>query len=58
MSHNQQQISEGIAGTITSIFLSVPAWMLDVEFAVKMMCLFLSGIASVLTIIKLLRKKR
>ena len=58
MSTNQQQITEGITGTITSIFLSIPAWMLDVEFAVKMFCLLLSGVASVLTIIKLLRKKK
>lgn len=58
MSNQQQQITEGITGTITSIFLSIPAWMLDVEFAVKMICLLLSGIASILTIVKLLRKKK
>lgn len=58
MSTNQQQIAEGVTGTITSIFLSIPAWLLDVEFAVKMFCLLLSGVASVLTIIKLLRKKK
>lgn len=58
MSTNQQQIAEGVTGTITSIFLSIPAWLLDVEFAVKMFCLLLSGVASVLTIIKLLRKNK
>lgn len=57
MSNHQQQIAEGITGTISSILLSVPAWLLDVEFAVKMICLVLSGIASVITIIKMSKKK-
>jgi hypothetical protein len=57
MSSNQQQIAEGITGTISSILLSVPAWLLDVEFALKMFCLVLSGIASIYTIIKMSRKK-
>lgn len=58
MSNQQQQIAEGVTGTITSIFLSVPAWLLDVEFAMKMLCLILSGIASIFTIVKMLKKKR
>jgi hypothetical protein len=58
MSNQQQQIAEGVTGTITSIFLSIPAWLLDVEFAMKMLCLILSGIASVFTIVKMLKKKR
>jgi hypothetical protein len=58
MSNQQQQIAEGITGTITSIFLSIPAWLLDVEFAMKMLCLILSGIASVFTIVKMLKKKK
>ena len=57
MSNHQQQIAEGVTGTISSILLSIPAWMLDVEFAVKMVCLVLSGIASVVTIIKMSKKK-
>lgn len=57
MSNHQQQIAEGVTGTISSILLSVPAWLLDVEFAVKMICLVLSGIASVITIIKMSKKK-
>ena len=57
MSNHQQQIAEGITGTISSILLSIPAWLLDVEFAVKMVCLVLSGIASVITIIKMSKKK-
>ena len=58
MSNHQQQVADGIIGTATSIFLSVPAWLLDVEFAMKMLCLILSGIASVITIVKMLKKKR
>ena len=58
MSNHQQQIAEGVAGTISSILLSIPAWLLDVEFAVKMFCLLLSGVASVLTIIKMLKTKK
>jgi hypothetical protein len=58
MSNQQQQIAEGVTGTITSIFLSIPAWLLDVEFAMKMLCLVLSGIASIFTIVKMLKKKR
>jgi hypothetical protein len=58
MSNHQQQIAEGVTGTITSIFLSIPAWLLDVEFAMKMLCLVLSGIASIFTIVKMLKKKR
>jgi hypothetical protein len=57
MSNHQQQIAEGVTGTISSILLSVPAWMLDVEFALKIFCLVLSGIASVITIIKMSKKK-
>lgn len=58
MSNQQQQVAEGLTGTITSIFLSIPAWLLDVEFAMKMLCLILSGIASVFTIAKMVKKKR
>ena len=58
MSNHQQQIAEGVTGTITSIFLSIPAWLLDVEFAMKMLCLILSGIASVFTIVKMLKNKK
>jgi hypothetical protein len=57
MSNHQQQITEGVTGTISSILLSVPAWLLDVEFALKMFCLVLSGIASIYTIIKMAKKK-
>ena len=57
MSNHQQQIAEGVTGTISSILLSIPAWLLNVEFAVKMICLVLSGIASVITIIKMSKKK-
>jgi hypothetical protein len=57
MSNHQQQIAEGVTGTISSILLSIPAWLLDVEFALKMFCLVLSGIASIYTIIKMSRKK-
>jgi flagellar biosynthesis component FlhA len=57
MSNNQQQIAEGITGTVSSILLSVPAWMLDVEFALKIFCLLLSAVASIFTIHKM-RKKR
>jgi hypothetical protein len=58
MSNHQQQIADGVLGTATSIFLSVPAWLLNVEFAMKMLCLILSGVASIITIIKMLKKKR
>jgi len=57
MSNHQQQIAEGVTGTISSILLSIPAWLLDVEFALKMFCLVLSGIASIYTIIKMSKKK-
>jgi flagellar biosynthesis component FlhA len=57
MSNNQQQIAEGVTGTVSSILLSVPAWMLDVEFALKIFCLLLSAVASIYTIYKM-RKKR
>jgi hypothetical protein len=57
MSNHQQQIAEGVTGTVSSILLSVPAWLLDVEFALKMFCLVLSGIASIYTIIKMSKKK-
>jgi|TARA_R110000868_G_scaffold274490_1_gene533907 hypothetical protein len=57
MSNNQQQIAEGVTGTVSSILLSVPAWMLDVEFALKIFCLLLSAVASIFTIYKM-RKKR
>jgi hypothetical protein len=58
MSSNQQQIAEGVTGTISSILLSVPAWMVDVEFALKIVCLILSGVASVITIYKMNKKRR
>ena len=58
MSNHQQQVFDGVVGSTTSIFLSIPAWLLDVEFAMKMLCLILSGIASVITIVKMLKKKR
>lgn len=57
MSNHQQQIAEGVTGTVSSILLSVPAWLLNVEFALKMFCLVLSGVASIITIIKMSRKK-
>jgi hypothetical protein len=57
MSNHQQQVAEGITGTVSSILLSVPAWMLDVEFALKIFCLILSAAASIYTIYKM-RKKR
>ena len=58
MSNNQQQIAEGVTGTVSSILLSVPAWMLDIEFALKIVCLILSGIASIFTIYKMNKSKR
>jgi hypothetical protein len=58
MSTNQQQIAEGVTGTVSSILLSVPAWMVDVEFALKIVCLILSGVASVITIYKMNKKRR
>jgi len=57
MSNHQQQVAEGVTGAVTSILLSVPAWMLDVEFALKIFCLLLSAVASIFTIYKM-RKKR
>jgi hypothetical protein len=57
MSNHQQQVAEGVTGAVTSILLSVPAWMLDVEFALKIFCLLLSAAASIFTIYKM-RKKR
>lgn len=58
MSNHQQQIAEGITGTISSILLSIPAWLLDVESALRIFCLFLSGVASVVTIIKMSKSKK
>ena len=58
MSNHEQQIADGVVGTISSIMLSVPAWLLDVEFALKITCLLLSGVASVITIYKMLKRKR
>lgn len=58
MSSNQQQVAEGVTGTISSILLSVPAWMVDVEFALKIICLLLSAVASVITIYKMNKKRR
>jgi len=58
MSNSQQQIAEGVTGTVSSILLSVPAWMLDIEFALKIVCLILSGIASIFTIYKMNKSKR
>jgi hypothetical protein len=58
MSNHQQQIAEGVTGTVSSILLSVPAWMLDVEFALKIVCLILSGIASIFTIYKMNKRKK
>jgi hypothetical protein len=58
MSNHQQQVAEGVTGTISSILLSVPAWMLDVEFALKIICLLLSGVASIFTIYKMNKKRR
>ena len=58
MSSKEQQIAEGVTGTISSILLSVPAWMLDIEFALKIICLILSGVASVITIYKMNKKRR
>jgi len=58
MSNHQQQVAEGVTGTVSSILLSVPAWMLDVEFALKIVCLILSGIASIFTIYKMNKRKR
>ena len=57
MSNHQQQVAEGITGTVSSILLSIPAWMVDVEFALKIFCLLLSAVASIFTIYKM-RKKR
>jgi hypothetical protein len=58
MSSNQQQVAEGVTGTISSILLSVPAWMVDVEFALKIFCLLLSAAASIFTIYKMNKKRR
>jgi hypothetical protein len=58
MSSKEQQIAEGVTGTVSSILLSVPAWMLDIEFALKIICLILSGVASVITIYKMNKKRR
>jgi len=58
MSNHQQQVAEGVTGTVSSILLSVPAWMLDIEFALKIICLILSGVASVITIYKMNKKRR
>jgi len=55
---SKQQIAEGVTGTISSILLSVPAWMLDIEFALKIICLILSGVASIFTIYKMNKKSR
>jgi hypothetical protein len=58
MSSNQQQIAEGVTGTVSSILLSVPAWMVDVEFALKIFCLLLSAAASIFTIYKMNKKRK
>lgn len=58
MSNHQQQIAEGVTGTVSSILLSVPAWMLDIEFALKIICLLLSAVASIFTIYKMNKKRR
>jgi hypothetical protein len=58
MSNHQQQVAEGITGTVSSILLSVPAWMVDVEFALKIFCLLLSAVASIFTIYKMRKSKR
>jgi len=58
MSNNQQQIAEGVTGTVNTILLSVPAWMVDVEFALKIFCLLLSAAASIFTIYKMNKKRR
>jgi len=58
MSNHQQQVAEGITGTVSSILLSIPAWMLDVEFALKIFCLILSAAASIFTIYKMRKSKR
>jgi hypothetical protein len=58
MSNHEQQVADGMLGTISSIMLSVPAWLLDVEFALKIFCLILSGIASVFTIARMLKPKK
>ena len=58
MSNKEQQIAEGITGTVSSILLSVPAWMVDVEFALKIFCLLLSAVASIFTIYKMRKSKR
>lgn len=58
MSNHEQQVADGVVGTISSIMLSVPAWLLDVEFALKITCLLLSGVASVVTIFKMLKRKK
>lgn len=54
----QQRIAEGATGAISSVLLNIPAWMLDVEFALKIFCLILSAIASIFTIYKMSKKKR
>ena len=58
MSNHQQQVAEGVTGAVSSILLSVPAWMVDVEFALKIFCLLLSAVASVFTIYKMNKKRR
>jgi hypothetical protein len=58
MSSNQQQVAEGVTGTLSSILLSVPAWMVDVEFALKIFCLLLSAAASIFTIYKMNKKRK
>jgi hypothetical protein len=58
MSNHEQQVADGVVGTISSIMLSVPAWLLDVEFALKITCLLLSGVASIVTIYKMLRHRK
>jgi len=58
MSNHEQQIADGVIGTVSSIMLSIPAWLLDVEFALKIVCLILSGIASIITIAKMLKARK
>lgn len=56
MSNHQQHVAEGIFGTISSIWLMIPAWLDGVEFTVRMVCLVLSGLASYATIRKMKKK--
>lgn len=58
MNHHQGTSGvDAIFGTISSIWLMIPAWLEGVEFTIKMICLLLSGVASYMTINKLKKKK-